>query len=267
VATLQQQLSGIVAEEFYVQRVVADARPGDDSRARHRALRSDILLVRPAGTGRYVQFRDVFEVDGQPVRDREERLSRLFLDPSASAASQMRDILTESARFNVGRIERTINVPTLALMFLDPIYRPRLRFSRSSDRTPTTLRDGATDDQTTTPLFKAAAEVLVVEFRERDRPTIIKSPRGRNVPSRGRFWIEPGTGRIVMTELIAQDAAVRAIVDVTYAREPITGLLLPAAMRERYDGRDELRIDGHATYSNIRRFDVQVREDIRGPQR
>ena len=106
----QQRLSGVVSEETYLQ--VFERRPG--TVAQRRELKSDVLLVRPPGASRYVQFRDVFEVDGRPVRDREERLTRLFLDPSAGA-TQMNRIIEESARYNIGNIERTMNVPTLPL--------------------------------------------------------------------------------------------------------------------------------------------------------
>src|SRR5258708_2584216 len=90
VVEFQRQLSGVVAEEEYIQ----DARPAASSASgpfaarqagmlRHRELKSDLLLVRPAGLDRWMQFRDVFEVDGQPLRDRTERLMKLFLAPTA----------------------------------------------------------------------------------------------------------------------------------------------------------------------------------------
>jgi hypothetical protein len=213
VATFERQLSGVVSEEVYVQRIAEEATSRRSIRpVPSRQLRSDVLLVRAEGTTRYVQFRDVFEVDGRPVRDREERLSRLFLNPSASSASQAQRIMAESARFNLGRIERTINVPTLALRFLDPAYQERVRFKRSSDRTPATLRNPSGGDDATMPLFRAAADIWVVEFEERDTPTVIRTPRGRDLPSRGRFWIDPHTGRVSLTELVAQNTTVRAVV-------------------------------------------------------
>src|SRR5947208_1164860 len=75
VTEFQRQLSGVVAEESYVQDV-RDSRTA----AGHRVLKSDLLLVKPQGADRWIQFRDVFDVDGKPVRDRDERLVKLFLD-------------------------------------------------------------------------------------------------------------------------------------------------------------------------------------------
>src|SRR5260370_1392492 len=78
VAERQRQLSGIVAEEQYLQDVRSPRRwgkiggPGVPP-GRHRELKADLLLVKPIGSNRWMQFRDVFEVDGRPVRDRSER--------------------------------------------------------------------------------------------------------------------------------------------------------------------------------------------------
>src|SRR5689334_13043535 len=70
-ATFQQRLANIVAEEHYVQNVTyRNLPPGRFASNTHRELRSDILLVQPNGSNGYTEFRDVFEVDGRPVRDR-----------------------------------------------------------------------------------------------------------------------------------------------------------------------------------------------------
>ena len=81
-------------------------------------LVSDFLLVQVPGEG-WTPFRDVFERNGQKLRDREERLAKLFLNgASRSSFDQARQIMLEGARYNIGTIERTINLPTLPLVFL-----------------------------------------------------------------------------------------------------------------------------------------------------
>src|SRR5579862_1063078 len=153
VAEFQRQLSGIVAEERYVQEVkppaAAAARDAD-----RRDLRSDFLLVR-AADGQYVGFRDVFEVDGRAIRDRRERLSALFLAPSASARAQITGILSESARYNIGDVERNVNAPTLALMFLLSNNRDRFKF-RHPDRPARRQPDTPVPDS---PHFAVSTEV------------------------------------------------------------------------------------------------------------
>jgi hypothetical protein len=99
--------------------------PGDHQYRPHRrhaagharTLKSDLLPVKPADADHHVELRDVFEVDGEPVRDRESRLSA---DPrSISAGNRTSNRSSPSAKYNISRITRTINTPLMALLFLD----------------------------------------------------------------------------------------------------------------------------------------------------
>ena len=262
VTEFRRQLSSIVAEESYVQEVTPlIARPARPAASTiRRELRSDFLLVWPAGADRYVEFRDVFEVDGKPVRDRQERLTALFLDGSPSASPRIQRIIDESARYNIGTIERNVNTPTLPLLFLEPDNQPRFRFKRVPDHAPAITR---TPRDTTSANFTIATEVWVVEYEEVQRKTLIRTTAGRDIPARGRFWIEPATGRVLMSELTADSSAVRATIDVSYQSEPLLGFLVPIEMRERYEGRrDSTLIEGNATYGNFRQFQVRTEEHI-----
>ena len=261
VTELRRQLSSIVSEESYVQEV----RPLIERPARtgpstiRRELRSDFLLVWPAGADRYVEFRDVFEVDGKPVRDRQQRLTALLLDRSPSAGPGIQRIIDESARYNIGTIERNVNTPTLPLLFLEPDNQPRFRFKRVSDHAPAITRT----PRESSANFTIATEVWVVEYEEVQRKTLIRTSTGRDIPARGRFWIEPATGRVLMSELTADSSAVRATIDVSYQSEPLLGYLVPIEMRERYEGRrDSTLIEGNATYGNFRQFQVRTEEHI-----
>ena len=49
---------------------------------------------------RWVGYRDTFEVDGKPVRDRDERLERLLSDGAVGQAAR---IAEQNARFNLGQ--------------------------------------------------------------------------------------------------------------------------------------------------------------------
>ena len=271
VAEFQRQFSGIVAEEQYVQEVKAFA-----SRCRSAGtyaatlncksqlvdpvrseLRSDLLLVKAGAAREWLQYRDVFEAEGQPVRDRTDRLTRLFLDPSASSAGQIARIRGESARFNIGDIHRNMNVPTFALTFLDPANQPRFKFKRTKDRIPTTV--GALSGAE--GVFRVSTEVWIVQYQEVQRGTIIHTTNNKDLPSRGRFWIEPASGRVLMTELLAENHDVRATIDVSYQSEPLLGLLVPIEMREWYDGRRSgSRIEAVAKYGKFRQFQVNTNE-------
>jgi hypothetical protein len=267
VSEFRRRLSSLVAEESYVQDVTPlIARPARPSPPTiRRELRSDFLLVWPAGADRYVEFRDVFEVDGKPVRDRQERLTALFLEGSAKAAIPgIQRIIDESARYNIGTIERNVNTPTLPLLFLAPDHQPRFRFKRVPAQAPAitgTPREPSAN-------FTITTEVWVVEYEEVQRKTLIRTTEGRDIPARGRFWIEPATGRVLMSELTADSSAVRATIDVSYQSEPLLGFLVPIEMRERYEGRrDGTLIEGNATYGNFRQFQVRTEERIAPPRK
>ena len=249
---LHEQLSGMVAEERYEQQSSSREPVGfaGDGLTR-RVLRSDFLLVRREDEQRYYGFRDVFEVDGRPVRDRQERLTRLFLDPSLSAERQIQGIRTASARYNLGGVFRTMNTPTFALLFLRLSHKLRFAFERVTDGSPPLGLDppAASDD------------VWVLGYTETWPTTVIRGGDGRNLPAEGRFWIEPATGRVIVTELIVDDAAVKATITVRFEPDDTVGHPVPVEMRERYENRRQgSRVDGTATYSRIRRFQVQVEE-------
>src|SRR5262245_18145712 len=152
VTAFQRQLSGVVAEETYVQDVREPLPGGTGPRApmrrgpTHRELKSDLLLVKPVKADRWIQFRDVFEVDGKPIRDRSERLMKLFVEPTAATADRAEQIVTESARYNIGNVVRTINVPLFALLILDPQRREHFKFTRVGSGSPTIAGDLKMDD-------------------------------------------------------------------------------------------------------------------------
>ena len=261
VAGFYKQLSGIVAEETYQQmgRSYGAFSPVDT----RRTLQSDLLLVRPTAADRYVEFRDVFAVDGRPVRDRAERLTTLFLSPSAANRDLMRTIIEESARQNIGDIPRNINTPMLTLHFLQAETQRRFRFTRAKPGAPELARSSSLASNNA-PTFRVSTEIWVIEFRETDRPTVIKTYRGQNFPASGRFWIDPATGVVRMSELVMENRDVTANIIVSYQSEPLLGFFVPVEMRERYRTR-VARVEGAATYGKFRRFQVKTDEVIAKP--
>jgi hypothetical protein len=245
VTVYEQAFVGVVAEETYRQEV--RGRAGTDSRgfavearSQRRDLKSDMLLVRAPADDRWMQFRDVFDVDGTPVRDRAERLAKLFLQPSASGQRQVEDITAESARYNIGRVNRNVNLPVLALTVLEPQNRAWFSFKGS----------------------RKSGSVFELEYQEERGGTLIRTTGDQAMPSRGRFTIDLATGRVLSSELIAENRSLRAQIDVTYALEPSMGLFVPREMREKYALKDGSIIEGKATYARFRRYQVKVDEKI-----
>jgi hypothetical protein len=257
-AELEQQMSGVVAEETYVQEV---NRVGGSTspRLEQRQLKSDLLLLRPQGEISWVQFRDVFEVDGRPVRDREERLTALFLKPDASALQRIASIRRESARYNIGSVQRTMNIPVVPLSVLVPKAQPRFEFKVASSGT--NIRAPAPPGRE--PSFRTSVEVWIVAFEERRGPTLIRLPTGANIFSRGRLWIEPASGRLMLAEMITENRNVRAQLNVSYQVVPPLDYMVPVEMTEKYLHKSEPReTTGRATYANFRQFRVQVDEKL-----
>jgi hypothetical protein len=256
------KLSNVVAEERYLQdsnvALATVAIPGLGGRgapgmnvprgtSKHRELRADFLIVKSAGEN-WTPFRDVFEVDHIPIRDRDQRLAKLFLSakPDASADDQAKAIAEESGRYNLGAVQRTINNPVFALIFLQPDVRQRFKFTYGKqDR-------------------RAAEDVRVVEYVEEARPTVIAGRPGEDMPAFGRFWIESATGRVVKAEIRVEIRDLKANLTTTFRGDERLGIDVPNEFREEYDLRDS-RVSGVASYSRFRKFEVKSSEELAPP--
>ena len=252
VSEFRKQLSEIVAEETYRQEIANTGRFVNTTLVNPpRTLKSDLLLIKPDDGDRHVELRDVFEVDGSPVRDRQSRLERLLRDPSALTGTSIQSIIEESARYNIGTIQRNINTPLMALQFLDASYQPRFKF-KHVDKKPVfrNEQDQAVNDA---PVFRVATEIWTIEYEERRQNTVIRKPDGGDLPAHGRFWINPSNGSVLISELIVDGGGVIATVTVSYQSEPLMGFLVPVEMRESYLRYGE-RISGRAEYGKFRQI-------------
>jgi hypothetical protein len=157
VAGFERQFAGIAAEEHDAQELQVfsvssgstvggmgmdslGVRKSARTEAR-RYLKADVLLLWPEGATEWVQYRDAFDVDGQPVRARSDRLAKLFVQPSAATAREAAQIDAETTGYNIGGLTRSLSVPVRALVVLDPAVQPRFRFKRRSaltERLPAT---------------------------------------------------------------------------------------------------------------------------------
>jgi len=253
VSSLQQQLSAVVGEERYVQTVGPLTDAGGSEPFERRVLRSELLFVRPDGANRYVELRDTFEVDGRPLRDGRDRLASMLADPRSRNALGVQQIIEASARFNIGDVERTLNVPTLPLLFLHQRFQSRFRFERVHGDPPAVATRTDGPDAGVALRFRVSTEVWVVSYEETGRPTLVRTPQGRNRPVHGRLWVEPATGRVLMSELLTGDDDLGVTIAVSYQSEPLLGFLVPVEMRERYEARARgTLIEGVATYDGFR---------------
>jgi hypothetical protein len=273
VELFHREMEGAVLEERYVQTLrkpcCKEPRdPGKDpalawreSNAKgpgkgvveRRQLRSEVLLV-PVSGGMKVGYRDVFEVDGQPVRARSERMRRLFEAGTAEGVVELGKIAEESARFNLGLLRRTTNTPSVPLLYLSRAMRPHLFFSGGGRSR------------------RGDAELALVEFREDGSPTMVADASGRDMPARGKAWVEPASGAIREIEVrIGPRSLPRRVVHVWFREEPRMSVLVPQRMWEWYE---KIPLAGDtwpgdlealATYTAVKLFTVSTTEESGDP--
>jgi hypothetical protein len=232
-----EQFANVVAEEEYVpNRVYQSPR-----------LRSDYLLVRyPGSSSNWQTFRDVVAVNGSSLRNQPERLSKLFVEPFESAATQANAITKHSAEYI-----SPLSDPLLGIAVLQRQYQPRFRFTLGD-------RDEG-----------LGAGVRRVRFEERDTPTILRQSDGHDLPTHGTAWAVEATGRILRTELHIGEAgryARTVILSTTFTLDEALGAYVPATMQEGFTLRDTTGVKGTAYYSRFRRFTVGTRETIDVPK-
>jgi hypothetical protein len=242
VSRLEEELTVLVADEAYAQSHFIGRESSPSNR---RSLASDVAWVPTGDPMVWAFFRDVRDVDGRPVRDREARLERLFPSgPTLAGRARAQEILEESSRYNVGR-RRTINNPTVALSFLHPRNQPRFGFRVVGQEK------------------KEGWETSKLRFAEREHPTLTRTPGGEDVPSRGLVWIENGRGALVASRLEMTPPGLGPVsIETLYGPDDRLGVWLPREMREAYGNRwrsaGEERIEAVARYSAWRRAQVEV---------
>ncbi len=243
VSSLEQQLSVLVADEKYAQSLFI----GREGSARvRRSMTSDVAWVPTGDPLVWAFFRDVRDLDGAPVRDREARLERLFpTGPTPAGRERAQQILEESSRYNLG-MRRTVNSPTIALSFLHPRNQTRFAF-----------RIAGSDEKEGVATWK-------VRFAERERPTLTRGSRGDDVPARGLLWIDAGRGTLVASRLEMSPPGLGGVsIETAYALADRMGFWLPREMREAYGNRSrsagEERVEAVARYSAWRRAEVEVK--------
>jgi VWFA-related protein len=251
-----------VSEERYVQAIVdspaidrkvalawredaGESRKRTSGVAVRRQIAADMLMVK-SDNGFLVPYRDVAAVDGRPVKDRDTRAMQLFTSAGVPSTATLRRITEEGARYNLGNVRRTVNVPTMGLLVLHPRHIGRFDFEMAG----TESVDGV--------------DTSVLRFREKRGPTLIQTGRGDDVFAFGRLWLAPdGSVRQSSFQIEERQSGVRIRVEVTYRDVPSLGLLMPVEMREVYTNvpGDRLRsIEGRATYQNFRVFRVSTSE-------
>jgi hypothetical protein len=247
-ADYSDQLSRTVASERYKQTT------GSGPTYAEARLESEFGVLKIPGYEGWLGFRDVLKVNGRPVQDHESKLERLLLSPEPVPLAQARRIAEESARQNIGALQRNINNPALVLEIFDRRNHARLHFTKADEDTIEELH------------------VWVIRYEERAKPTIIMTPQGRDVPTSGLIWVNPATGALIRAEVNIKDffAAVgfgtsKAQMRVYFKEDLKLKFWVPARLTERYEVGGLGTVTGDATYSNYRQFGTETHEDFVPP--
>jgi hypothetical protein len=212
-------------------------------------MQSDFLLL-VVGENRE-GLRLVNFVDGAAVEKKQKSFQALLGDASVSAADQLAVIKQESSRYNIGPVQRNINVPTFALKLVRKAEAARFKFEKESDKKI------------------SGVNTWEIRFQEQRGPTLSHGIKGESLLSSGSLWIEPQSGRILKTEIRVEnpysEPTVKAMVTVTYKeyqnKDKTVSILVPSQMEEQYTT-ILATVTGSATYSNYQLFKVDVQSSI-----
>jgi hypothetical protein len=224
--------TNVVAEEHYDQRFRLAAP--------QRRLTSDFLLVGYPGQEKlFLTFRDVLAVNGRPVRDQQERISKLFLEPFQDALRRAAEIEREGLQHSVAN-GRLMN-PLQVMAYLQGAYQENFTF-----------RVGGL-----VPALGAGVREIAWEQAV---------PPGTRVSvMRGKAWVVEETGRVVKTELQTGTAPAVRFTTTTFAVDPALRIDVPVEMHDAVPVLREDEFLGTARYSNFRRFQVRTEQDITVP--
>jgi len=233
VSDYEKNFAFIVADEWY-QQVQRD----QDGRIQlNRVLKSEVFLTFLEADGEWIAVRDVMEVDGRPVTNR-DRL-RDLLARGGQFRGVARQVIESNARYNIGSVSRNFNEPTLPLLLFESRRASSVEFDKKK-----VSREG--------PLT-----IATLSFSERDSGTIVGGPAGP-APAKGTFVIDAANGTVRETTFEIKHSDIRASLKTQYERDPKLELWLPAVFSERYERTRDVKevIECEAKYSNYRRFET-----------
>jgi hypothetical protein len=189
----------------------------------------------PASEGDLLTYREVTQINGTPIADRQERLTELFLKPMGLVRDRVRQITLAAAQ----HVPPVLN-PIFVLAFLQADFQSRFEL---------TVNDAGGDWP---PAVKA------VTFVEVARPTMLSGglQGDLDAPARGTAWIELGTGRVLQTELLVNSGRSTTTIVTRFTLDKRLQIMVPEQMRTQNP-------NGVATYGNFRRFNVQTDTAIR----
>jgi hypothetical protein len=215
--------------------------------SQQRRWRGDLALITTPDLAvqgyPWLEFRDVYRLDGRALPDRQGRLERLFLARGEWTVETAAAITKENARFNIGPIWRNLNTPAIGLLMLHPANQHRFGFELTGEETLQRIR------------------TLRVAFSERDSPSLIRGQNGGDCPLSGMLWLHPATGEVLQSVSSCGNRPMWwTETTVSYKPSDRFGVALPTRLVERaaVEG-GRLWSESEMRYSRYRRFETRAR--------
>lgn len=211
--TYATKVSGVTLEEQWVLIEVVSNKMATPLR-----ISSDVVLV--ALGGELVGLRDLFSVDGKPVREHQPRIVKVLTDQPTSAGWQAAQRYQNENTQNLAM--NTVvwySDPMLAWQFIAEKNQSRMAYKLEGNKKMN------------------GVQVYGVGFKEAPGGSRLIETPSRPLSS-GRFWIDPATGAVHMTELWIQSETDTARIQVAYAPDAKLSILLPKEATHSFETRE-----------------------------
>jgi hypothetical protein len=239
-------LSELAAEERYEQHIGAVTARGVERILDERVFISDVVFLRLPGDGYWYGLRDTWRMDGRNLQRETARVHAMSVS-LADLRAQGVAITTASSRHHLG-YARTYNMPTVPLDLLQPSRQHLVHYKVGG-------RERVRKQET-----------VKIDFEEVGESTLISNQADGVVKTKGSVWIDSSNGSIWRVFVDCRDPRARPgapsrrafTLRVEFDWDQALGLLVPRDMRETFPA-PKGRGDGHAVYSNFKRFQTGAR--------
>jgi hypothetical protein len=251
VTQYEAELGNLIGSEEYVQSSVwmDNSTPPRVAKRLQRRTSGDFLIIQVGEE--WAALRKINRVDGIKVKETAPSFDSAFDNSPEANSALLKSMKLESTEYNLGDIQREINLPTFALHVLRKNEVNRFAF----ERVGTARIDGV--------------QTWRIRFRETSGRSLVVSGKGENLYSNGMLWIEPETGRVLQTEFNVENpyasSKIKGQINVTYGQGKNVKIWVPTYMIEHYESAHN-NVDCRADYSNFRPFLVDVKFEIEAPK-
>jgi hypothetical protein len=210
----RSDMAFVLADEETTQRITRQT-PVVQGAPTSRRTKAEVYFKYVDADNTWMAIREFVQIDGRPVESHPDLKAALQTQGIAQVA---RAFKTFNSQFNVGRIYRNFNEPTLALGVLESDRGAHFVFTHKGTR----RSNGHT--------------LITLAFRNRPGPeAFVYNLDMRPAAVDGEMVIEQGTGRIHKTVLNIQMESVKAVLTTDYAHAESVNLLVPTVFREQYE--------------------------------